>query len=69
MWMLPIVGAASYVLMRRYSLAVPVLAGAAVLVWYRTLMSGVIMGGLLCMGIIIAALLFFAFGKEKQHDL
>ena len=68
MWMLPIVGAASYVLMRRYSLAVPVLAGAAVLVWYRTLMSGVIMGGLLCMGIIIAALLFFAFGKEKQHD-
>lgn len=55
--------------MRRYSLAVPVLAGAAVLVWDRSLLSGVVMGGLLCMGIVIAALLIFAFGKEKQHDL
>ena len=69
LWMLPAVGAASYVLMRRYSLAVPVLAGAAVLVWDRSLLSGVVMGGLLCMGIVIAALLIFAFGKEKQHDL
>ena len=69
MWALPAVGAAAYVLMRRYSLAVPVLAGAAVLVWDRSLLSGVVMGGLLCMGIVIAALLIFAFGKEKQHDL
>lgn len=68
LWMLPAVGAASYALMRRYSLAVPVLAGTAVLVWVHDLMTGVVMGGLLCTGIAIAALLLFAFGKEKQHD-
>ena len=69
LWALPAVGAASYVLMRRYSLAVPVLTGAAMLVWDRSLLSGIVMGGLLCVGIVIAALLVFAFGKEKQHDL
>ena len=68
LWMLPAVGAASYALMRRYSAAVPVLAGAASLVWYHDAGTGVGLGALLCVGIAIAALLLFAFGKEKQHD-
>ena len=68
LWMLPAVGAASYALMRRYSVAVPALAGAAALVWFHDVGTGVVLAGLLCMGIAIAALLLFAFGKEKQHD-
>ena len=68
LWMLPAVGAASYALMRRYSVAVPVLSAAAALVWSHDVWTGAVLGGLLCTGNAIAALLLFAFGKEKQHD-